>query len=692
MTATPPTRLRAKIARLLPEDDDRTSIVERVAGALGWSEAVADPTETFWAVRKLLEAAAAERPLVVLFEDVHWGEPTFLELVERLAGSIRDAPVLIVATARADLLDARPDFGREAANAIRIELQPLSGDDSRVLIERLIGDTGVGPDLSQRVVTGAEGNPLFVEEVVRMLVDEHRLERDEAGLSRVRGPSAVSTPPTIHALLAARLDRLDPAERAVVEAAAVIGRSFAGEAVVEMLREDDRSELDGHLRALVRKQLIQPDGARFAGEPTFSFEHVLIRDVAYRGSLKAVRADLHERFADWLERTAGERAGEYEEILGHHLEQAHRYLAELGPLDQRGRELAVRAAARLGSSGRRALARGDIPPAVSLLERAVSLLPDDDPARHGLELKLGIALAETGQLSRAGALLQDRIESERRGSAFVLFQDGTGKQHVVNLDEPDSPITIGRRPDNHIALTWDHDVSRLHAELHRGPERWTLVDEQSRNGSFVNGQRITDRHELRNGDVLRFGDTVVLFRAPEQERRPAVSVGPDQATHFGKRPDHPAGRGRSIMGHVSGHPPADGSDLKARIEAERAGRPFLLYKDGHGRQQLFSFEADMTHASVGRGQSSDLVLDWDEQVSRLHAQLERVEEDWTVVDDGLSRNGTFLNGERLSGRRRLTDGDTLSFGGTTVTFRARRRGAGRGRGGASTSRAPSAGC
>jgi len=126
------------------------------------------------------------------------------------------------------------------------------------------------------------------------------------------------------------------------------------------------------------------------------------------------------------------------------------------------------------------------------------------------------------------------------------------------------------------------------------------------------------------------------------------------------------------MGHVSGHPPADGSDLKARIEAERAGRPFLLYKDGHGRQQLFSFDADMTRASVGRDRSSDLVLDWDEQVSRLHAQLERVEEDWTVVDDGLSRNGTFLNGERLSGRRRLTDGDTLSFGGTTVTFRSPR--------------------
>jgi pSer/pThr/pTyr-binding forkhead associated (FHA) protein len=129
------------------------------------------------------------------------------------------------------------------------------------------------------------------------------------------------------------------------------------------------------------------------------------------------------------------------------------------------------------------------------------------------------------------------------------------------------------------------------------------------------------------------------------------------------------------MGGVSANPPAGAqsiSELKARIEAERAGQPFLLYRDGDDRQQLFSFEPGSAHASVGRRRSSDLVLDWDEQVSRLHAQFERVEEDWMVVDDGLSRNGTFVNGERLSGRRRLTDGDTLRFGATTVTFRSPR--------------------
>jgi class 3 adenylate cyclase len=523
--------VQARIARLLPADDDKAAILERVSGALGLSDATAYPTETFWAFRKLLEAAAGQRPLVVLFEDIHWAEPTFLELIEHLAGTIQGVPILIVAAARNDLFDGRPDFAADVASATMVELQPLSGAESRVLIEHLIGDAGAAADLPDRVFTGAEGNPLFVEELVRMLVDE----RPDL--------SAVSVPPTIHALLAARLDRLDPAERAVVEAAAVVGRSFGGGAVLELGHDDDRSELDRHLVALVRKQLIEPDGGRFAGEGTFSFKHILVRDVAYQGILKRQRTDLHARLADWLEREAGERASEYEEILGYHLERAYHYLTELGPIDEPGQELAARAAARLGSSGGRALARGDIPPAVNLLERAVSLLAEDDPARRDLAVKLGIALAETGQLSRADALLHDRIEAERRGSAFVVFHDGTGKQHVVTLADEQSTIAIGRRADNDVALAWDQEVSREHAQLLRGPEGWTLVDESSRNGSYLNGQRVSGKHPLRDGDVLRFGDTVVLFRAPvaDGERRPAVSLGPEQVTYMGKRPPHAPG-------------------------------------------------------------------------------------------------------------------------------------------------------
>jgi predicted ATPase len=512
---------QARIARLLEDDDDTATIVERVAGALGQSEAAAYPAETFWAVRKLLEAAARDQPLVILFEDIHWAEPTFLELIEHLAGKTEGVPILIVAAARTDLFDVRPDFGGAVPAATKLELHPLGAEQSRTLIEQLVGDAGAAADLPDRVFAAAQGNPLFVEELVRMLLEERHAE----------------VPPTIHALLAARLDRLEPAERAVVEAAAIVGRSFSGGAVLELVGGDDRADLEHQLSALAAKQLIEPDGSRFAGEPTFSFNHILVRDVAYQGILKGQRSELHASFAAWLERVAGERANEYEEILGYHLERAHRYLAELGPLDERGRELATRAATRLGSSGGRALARGDIGPAVNLLERAVSLLAEDDPLRRDLTVKLGIALAESGQLSRADALLHDRIEAERRGSAYVVFQDPTGKQQVVTLEEDQEKVTIGRRVENDIALAWDQEVSREHAQLLRGAEGWMLADEGSRNGSYLNGQRLSGRHPLRDGDVLRFGDTVVLFRAPAtDQRRKEVSLAPDQVTYMGVRP------------------------------------------------------------------------------------------------------------------------------------------------------------
>jgi class 3 adenylate cyclase len=506
---------QAAITCLLPADDDTAVVAERLAGALGLLEIAASTQETSWAVRKLLEAAASDRPLVVVFEDLHWAEPTFLDLVEYLAKTIAGVPVMLLAVARDDLLESRPDLP-----GTLLELTPLEPEESRELIEHLAGDGDVSTELIERALAAGEGNPLFVEELVRMLVEDSR----------------TAVPPTIHALLAARVDRLDPADRAVMEAGAVIGRSFGAGAALALLGGEERSELDQRLGELDRQDLIQVDGGRFAGEPTFSFKHILIQEVTYQGILKEERADFHRRFADWLEASAGERVGEYDEILGHHLERACTYLSELGPLDDEGSDLAARAAARLGSSGRRALARGDIAPAVRLLDRAVSLLDEDDPVRRDLALKLGIALAETGDLSRADALLHARIEAERRGRAFVIFQDATGTRHLTDLDDRGPTVTVGRLDDCDIVLGWDTDVSRRHAELRRSAEGWTLVDKWSSNGSYLNGEPMRGEHALRDGDVMRFGDTVVLFRAPVEEPRPAAAIQPGQATTLGQRP------------------------------------------------------------------------------------------------------------------------------------------------------------
>jgi len=521
--------VQSGLQRLLADGDEAAVVVERVAGALGWSESAADPPGTFWAVRELLAAAAVERPLVIVLEDIQWAEPIFLDLIEHLAQTLDGVPVLIVALARGDLLEVRPGFGGDAP---RLVLQALAGDDSKRLVEHLLADDAVAADLAEHVAARAEGNPLFVAELVRMLVEDGRLERSDAGLSAVRS-SLLALPPTIQALLAARIDRLEPAERAAAEAGAVVGRSFGAGALVELIDGAGRVAVDGLLGTLVRKQLIEADGGRMAGEPTFSFSHVLVRDVAYQGMLKARRADLHARYADWVERAAGERAGEYDEMLGYHLERAYRYRFELGMLDERGRELGARAARRLGSAGGRALARGDIRAAVSLLERAVLLLDADDPARRELTIKLSIALAETGQLTRVDALLRERVETERSRGGAVVVHDPAGTQHVVHLRQE---VRIGRLPDNDLALVWDGDVSRRHAHVARTGAGWVLVDDGSRNGCYVNGERVTGQSPLNDGDVLRFGDTVVLFRAP------ADAAGPLRSQESGNGP-RPSTRG-----------------------------------------------------------------------------------------------------------------------------------------------------
>src|SRR6185295_3121249 len=180
-------------------------------------------------------------------------------------------------------------------------------------------------------------------------------------------------------------------------------------------------------------------------------------------------------------RAAGERAGEYDEMIGYHLERAYRYRSELGMLDVGGRELGARAARRLGSSGGRALARGDTRAAVSLLERAVLLLDADDSARRELTIKLSIALAETGQLTLVDALLRERVEADRQRGPVLVVHEQTGRQRVVPLRQE---LRIGRLADNDLALVWDADVSRRHAHITRTANGWLLADDGSRNGSY----------------------------------------------------------------------------------------------------------------------------------------------------------------------------------------------------------------
>ncbi len=371
--ADPAEIVRAKLATLMPEDDpDRARLIEGVAGVLG----VAEPSsaqETFWALRRGLEFLARQRPLVLVLDDLHWGQPMLLDLVEHLVEWVRDAPVLMIALARPELRDVRAALafaGRRARDVI--ELAPLDEGQSRDLVSGLLGDVRVPATLSARILQTTEGNPLFLGETVRMLVDDGVLRREAGGWVAAGEVAMVEVPPTIHALLAARIERLRADERAVVERAAVIGKQFYRGAVAELVAPLVRIGIDGHLEALRRKDMVEPEGTYWIDEPVFRFHHVLIRDAAYRSLLKEARAELHERFADWLEVKAGELVGEHEEVIAFHLEQAYEYRRELGPLDERGRALGERAAERLHTVGRRALTREDLAAAANLLARALA--------------------------------------------------------------------------------------------------------------------------------------------------------------------------------------------------------------------------------------------------------------------------------------------------------------------------------
>ena len=394
---------RAQLASLLASEPEAEVVVDRLAAATGLGEGDATNEEAFWAVRKLIEALAQERPVVVAFDDVQWAEPTFLDLVEHLADWTRNAPVLLVCLARPELLDERPTWGGGKVNATSILLEPLRDNEVERLIGHLLGEAP--PEIIAKLVASGEGNPLFVEEMLAMLVDRGRLQREDGSWRAVDELADVEAPPTIQALLAARLDQLTLGERGVLERAAVIGKLFSRENVAALLSEG--APLDELLSSLVRKDLIRPDRA---GDEAFRFRHILVRDAAYQVLPKESRAGLHERFAAWLEDARRGRLREYEEILGYHLEQAHRYRSELGPADGRLGALATKAADLLASAGRRALARGDAPAAAGLLTRATLLLRDEERARLELAPELGSALFDLGELVRADAILSRAIE------------------------------------------------------------------------------------------------------------------------------------------------------------------------------------------------------------------------------------------------------------------------------------------
>jgi class 3 adenylate cyclase/tetratricopeptide (TPR) repeat protein len=367
--------------------------------------------ELFWSIRAGLEEAAGRRPLVVVFDDVQWGEETFLDLIDHIADLSRGFPIVLLCLARPELLDKRPGWGVGKLNATTILLEPMSADETAALVDA----HGVVDDATRaRIVALAGGNPLFAEEMVAL----------------VREDGDVGLPASVQALLQARLDQLARTERAVVDRGAVEGEIFHRGAVAAMA---EPAEIEPDLQSLVRKDMIHPATAMLAGDRAFRFRHLLIRDAAYDSLPKELRADLHERFAAWLDEHGADLT-ELDEVLGYHLEEAARYRRELGRPDP---ELERRAGRRLAAAGSRAVLRSDAPGAANLLDRALALLPADDDRRSTAVLNSIGILSELGDQERQRVLID---ELEHSGDPLVAMRGRVARMDLLASSDPSGAI------------------------------------------------------------------------------------------------------------------------------------------------------------------------------------------------------------------------------------------------------------
>ncbi len=409
--SAPADTARAAIADLIAEEEpERDRIVTGVASLLGGSAPSTE--EAFWSVRRFLATLGRSRPVVLTLDDLHWAEPLLLDLIGHLIEWSGDVPLFVLGAARPELRDARSSL--TVAGGIVTDVVTLDGLDARAatrLAADVIGTEQLPAAVAGHVLAASEGNPLYLRELVRMLVEDGAVVQSGEQWVATVELAEREMPPTIHALLAARIERLRPEERTALERASVIGKQFSNAALEHLLPANLRADLDPCLEALRRRELIERDTGWFLGDPVYRFHHVLIRDAAYRRLLKGSRAELHVQFADWLEARAGDTLADHDETLGWHLEQSHQHLRELGPLDESGRACGARAVRHLAAAGRRALARDDVAAAAGLLGRAIECAEPTDDERADLALDWCEALLAAGDVDNARTAVDELAQS-----------------------------------------------------------------------------------------------------------------------------------------------------------------------------------------------------------------------------------------------------------------------------------------
>ncbi len=484
---------REAIRHLLGDVEEADTITDLAMAGLGLADPAADQEAVPWALRQLLATIAEQQPLVLIVEDIHAAEQQLLDQLQHLVEWLSSAPLFVLSLARPEFLEIRGDWvGAD------LMLEKLEPDAAASMLDNLIDEHDVELARDQ-VLNVAEGNPLFIEQIYAM---------------RREQPDSPAIPATINALLAARLARLSPGERVVIQHAAVIGRRFLADAVVELVPDAVRPAAAQHLRELVHRGLITPDRSPIAGEELLRFDHILIRDEAYKTLTKEERGRLHERYADALaqderrERPRMLRASgeDVDEVIGFHLEQAFRYREELGAPDP---ELAARAGERLGAAGRRTLARAHCIAASGQLERAVALLRKADQVRPEILLALGSAQCDLGNWHEAEPMLQAAHEGARAAKLRLVEAHAMvalSHQRLFANAEPDlramrrtadTALAIFARANDHSGLAgaWNHigvlhwgslEIEQLEESLQRALDHANAADDARARGEAYN--------------------------------------------------------------------------------------------------------------------------------------------------------------------------------------------------------------
>jgi class 3 adenylate cyclase/tetratricopeptide (TPR) repeat protein len=482
LESDPPELAREKLETVLPEGEERPWFRERLLPLLGIeASSSAAREESFTAWRRFLEHVAADRPTVLVFEDLHWAGEGMLAFLEHLAAHLTEAPLLVVSTTRPELYDRYPDHGLGLPST---RLTPLSDEESGQLVAGLLESTLLPAELQQAVRERSGGNPLFTQEFIALLRDRELIVRK--GSSWELRAGEVPLPDSVHAVIAARLDTLDPATKSLLGDAAVIGKVFWAGAVAEMGGRDQVAA-SATLGELVRRELVAPARrSSMAGEVEYAFGHALVRDVAYEQLPRTVRASRHVAAATWIEGKVEDRVEDFADVLAHHYTIALELAAAAEETEQAA-GLEVPALRFLTLAGRRALGL-DSTTALASFERALALTPPGHPARSDVIACVGEAALESGRLADAAAALEEAIDAHRAAGDFRA-----AARAVVVLSEVH---VLQRNPGRLEMLT--ETLAQLES-LPPGPEHVAVLTELAGEhsmvwrGTFETGVELADR-------------------------------------------------------------------------------------------------------------------------------------------------------------------------------------------------------